>query len=166
MSGAAAGSAEDGANIDASGYGGDVTIDEGVLDNATNVTTGSGDDEVTVDDISAGDTAMSIDGGEGNDSLTVTDSMSPVDGYTDSDVSGFESVTFESYSKIDADELTDTQDFSFQSGGDLVHLASDQSVTATADGLADDDSPMILCDAGETVNVEAVSGEGQAIRST
>ncbi|MEG3113668.1 DUF4214 domain-containing protein [Salinicola sp. 4072] len=160
LTGAAVGSAENGADIDASGYGGDVTIGDGVLDNATSVTTGSGDDTLTVDDISGGDTAMAIDGGEGNDSLTVTDSLSPDSGYIESNVSGFESFTFEGYSKVDAEQLSDAQSFSFQSGGDLAHLTADQNVVATAAGMGEDGSPMILRDAGDSVNVEAVNAEG------
>jgi hypothetical protein len=159
LTGAVVGSAENGAVIDASGYGGDVTIGDGVLDNATSVTTGSGDDTLTVDEISGGDTALAIDGGEGNDSLTVTDSMSP-DDYIDSNVSGFESFTFEGYSKVDAEQLSDAQTFSFQSGGDLTHLTADQNVVATAAGMGEDGSPMILRDAGDSVNVEAVNAEG------
>lgn len=159
LTGAVVGSAENGAEIDASGYGGDVTIGDGVLDNATSVTTGSGDDTLTVDEISGGDTALAIDGGEGNDSLTVTDSMSP-DDYIDSNVSGFESFTFEGYSKVDAEQLSDAQTFSFQSGGDLTHLTADQNVIATAAGVGDEGPPMILRDAADSVNVEAVNAEG------
>ncbi|MED5500564.1 MAG: DUF4214 domain-containing protein [Pseudomonadota bacterium] len=159
LTGAVVGSAENGAEIDASGYGGDVTIGDGVLDNATSVTTGSGDDTLTVDEISGGDTALAIDGGEGNDSLTVTDSMSP-DDYIDSNVSGFESFTFEGYSKVDAEQLSDAQTFNFQSGGDLAHLTADQNVIATAAGVGEGGSPMILRDAADSVNVEAVNAEG------
>lgn len=159
LTGAVVGSAENGAEIDASGYGGDVTIGDGVLDNATSVTTGSGDDTLTVDEISGGDTALAIDGGEGNDSLTVTDSMSP-DDYIDSNVSGFESFTFEGYSKVDAEQLSDAQTFNFQSGGDLTHLTADQNVIATAAGVGEGGSPMILRDAADSVNVEAVNAEG------
>ncbi|WP_168380953.1 DUF4214 domain-containing protein [Modicisalibacter radicis] len=159
--GAVVGTAEQGAEIDASGYAGNVTIGEDVLANATRVTTGSGDDVLTVDDISGGTAAPAIDGGDGNDSLTVTGSMSP-EGYIDSNVSGFESLTFESYSKVDASQLDGAETFNFQSGGDINHLASGQTVIATAAGLTDepDGSPMILRDAGDSVNVEAVNAEG------
>ncbi|WP_322529112.1 hypothetical protein R5R73_05875 [Salinicola sp. LHM] len=146
-------------SVDASGLAGSLVVgDDGVLSNATSITAGGGADSLAIDDISGIDAAAPvINGGAGDDTLTVTGSMTmpePGDTVT-TDVSGFETVNFDSYVEVAADSFDGVENFTVASGASLSHLGADQVVTATAGGTSEADSPLILRDAGGDVNVVA-----------
>ncbi|GAB2795192.1 hypothetical protein GCM10027040_21970 [Halomonas shantousis] len=179
-----------GANLDASAMTASLDVNGGVLDDAATVTAGSGDDQLTVDDLGTVNAdytstpSVSIDGGAGNDKLTVTSAMTidqvpgtNADGEevndinsgatVSADVTNVETVIFQGYVEVDAQDFTGTNDFTFASGGSISNINGQygQIVTATAGNVPDGQgglsgSPLILRDAGDTVNVSTVFPTG------
>lgn len=155
----------EGAVVDAAFLSGDLTVADGVLDDASSVTLGSGDDILTIDDASAADgSAAILAGGAGADTLIFSSNVQvPADApdtatTVQADVSGFEDVTFNGYSEIDARDFGNAN-LTFDSGASVDHLDGDRTVTAVADGIStgqnDGHSPLLLNDPGSTVNVVA-----------
>jgi len=162
---------DEGASLDASNMTGGLVVEGDVLDDAANVMAGSGDDELTVGALGTVDETdyssapgISIDGGAGNDTLTVTDSMT-VDQVLDdndedinsgatvsADVRNVETVAFEEYVEVDSQDFSGTGNFVFAGGGSISNVG-DQTITASSGSVDPEGSPLILRDAGETVNV-------------
>ncbi|MCG7600450.1 hypothetical protein MHM84_11675 [Halomonas sp. McH1-25] len=161
----------EGAVVSAQDMDGSLNVKDNVLDAAASVVAGNGNDRLTIDELGTVNEAdytstpsVSINGGAGDDRLVVTDVMT-VDKVTDSEgqdansgktvsanVTDVETVTFQGYVEVDAQDFEGTKNFIFASGGSISNV-SDQTITATAGDVEGVGSPLILRDAGQTVNV-------------